>query len=191
VEAIIQTTLEEGATLLAGGKRPTEPELAGGYFLRPTVLGNCNRDMTAVRQEVFGPVITVERFAPRTRRLPSPTTPTTASPVGSGLTTPHAPNVSPHGCATELSGSTTSIPTSPKRNGEDSASQGSVENSAPWVWRSTGRPNTSIKILPLSARNGSEGESKSSVRHAPRENQWGFHDSPADPRRTFAHHTRL
>jgi betaine-aldehyde dehydrogenase len=62
VEAIIQTTLEEGATLLAGGKRPTEPELAGGFFLRPTVLGNCNRDMTAVRQEVFGPVITVERF---------------------------------------------------------------------------------------------------------------------------------
>lgn len=62
VEAIIHTTLGEGATLLAGGNRPTEQELAGGFFLRPTVLDNCTREMTAVRQEVFGPVITVERF---------------------------------------------------------------------------------------------------------------------------------
>ena len=62
VEGFIQATLDEGAILLAGGVRPSEPDLAKGYFLRPTLLGDCHRSMTAVRHEVFGPVITVERF---------------------------------------------------------------------------------------------------------------------------------
>ncbi len=60
VERHIERAVEEGARLLAGGTRPAEP--AGGFFLRPTVLAGCTRDMTAVREEVFGPVVTVERF---------------------------------------------------------------------------------------------------------------------------------
>jgi betaine-aldehyde dehydrogenase len=43
--------------------RPPEPALTGGFFLRPTVLADCTRDMAVVREEVFGPVVTVERFA--------------------------------------------------------------------------------------------------------------------------------
>ncbi|MBC3189804.1 aldehyde dehydrogenase family protein [Pseudonocardia sp. C8] len=62
VEAFIRTTLDEGATLVTGGNRPDDPELAHGFYLRPTVLGDCDRTMTAVREEVFGPVVTVERF---------------------------------------------------------------------------------------------------------------------------------
>jgi betaine-aldehyde dehydrogenase len=63
VERHIAGALAEGATLLAGGGRPAEPELVAGFFLRPTVLGGCTRAMTVVREEVFGPVVTVERFA--------------------------------------------------------------------------------------------------------------------------------
>lgn len=61
-EHYIAGALAEGATLLAGGGRPAEPQLATGFFLRPTVLGGCTRAMTAVREEIFGPVVTVERF---------------------------------------------------------------------------------------------------------------------------------
>jgi betaine-aldehyde dehydrogenase len=60
VEAHIERAVADGARLLAGGVRP--PDLPGGFFLRPTVLGGCHRDMTVVREEVFGPVVTVERF---------------------------------------------------------------------------------------------------------------------------------
>jgi betaine-aldehyde dehydrogenase len=60
VEGHIERAVADGARLLAGGVRP--PELADGFFLRPTVLDDCTRDMAVVREEVFGPVVTVERF---------------------------------------------------------------------------------------------------------------------------------
>jgi betaine-aldehyde dehydrogenase len=63
VERYIAVTLDEGATLLAGGSRPSSGDLADGFFLHPTVFGDCDRTMTAVREEVFGPVVTVERFS--------------------------------------------------------------------------------------------------------------------------------
>ncbi len=63
VERYISLGLAEGAELLAGGKRPSEPELARGFFLRPTVFAGCRREMAVVRDEVFGPVVTVERFS--------------------------------------------------------------------------------------------------------------------------------
>jgi betaine-aldehyde dehydrogenase len=63
VERYIAMSIKEGATLLAGGERPADPALANGFFLRPTVFGGCTREMTAVREEVFGPVLTVERFS--------------------------------------------------------------------------------------------------------------------------------
>ncbi|WP_371494458.1 aldehyde dehydrogenase family protein [Kitasatospora sp. NBC_00374] len=62
VERLIAGALAEGAVLRAGGGRPTEPELQAGFFLRPTVLDGCHAGMTVVREEVFGPVLTVELF---------------------------------------------------------------------------------------------------------------------------------
>ncbi|HTI25230.1 MAG TPA: aldehyde dehydrogenase family protein, partial [Kutzneria sp.] len=53
----------EGAKLLAGGRRPDEPELRQGFFYRPTVFADCRRDMTVVREETFGPILTAERFS--------------------------------------------------------------------------------------------------------------------------------
>lgn len=62
VEAYIAGALEEGAKLLVGGARPSEPELSRGWYLEPTVLDGCNTEMNCVQDESFGPVITVEIF---------------------------------------------------------------------------------------------------------------------------------
>jgi betaine-aldehyde dehydrogenase len=62
VEAAVARGVEEGARIVAGGSRPDDPELAKGYFFRPTVFVDCDRTMDIVQTEVFGPVVTVERF---------------------------------------------------------------------------------------------------------------------------------
>ncbi|WP_432069587.1 aldehyde dehydrogenase family protein [Streptomyces sp. AA1529] len=62
VERYLEIAREEGARLVTGGRRPDDPELADGYFLLPTVYADCDRSMRIVQEEVFGPVVTVERF---------------------------------------------------------------------------------------------------------------------------------
>jgi betaine-aldehyde dehydrogenase len=52
----------EGARLLAGGYRVTEGELASGYFVAPTVFDGCRDEMSVVREEIFGPVMSVLDF---------------------------------------------------------------------------------------------------------------------------------
>ncbi|MFL5774646.1 MAG: aldehyde dehydrogenase family protein [Chloroflexota bacterium] len=63
VEGYIAGALAEGARLVAGGRRPDDPELQAGFFVRPTVFADCTPDMTIIREEVFGPVVTIERFS--------------------------------------------------------------------------------------------------------------------------------
>ena len=63
IEDFVASARAEGARVLAGGCRPDDPELAKGYFYRPTVLDGCHRGMRVVREETFGPLLTVERFA--------------------------------------------------------------------------------------------------------------------------------
>lgn len=58
----IQSGIEEGATLVCGGKRYTQGECANGYFVEPTIFDDCNRDMKIVREEIFGPVVTIQTF---------------------------------------------------------------------------------------------------------------------------------
>jgi betaine-aldehyde dehydrogenase len=62
VERYIRAGIDEGARLVAGGGRPTEPGLQAGFYVRPTVFADCTADMRIVREEIFGPVVTVERF---------------------------------------------------------------------------------------------------------------------------------
>ncbi len=52
----------EGARILTGGMRVTTGELAKGFFVAPTVFDNCRDDMTIVREEIFGPVMSVLEF---------------------------------------------------------------------------------------------------------------------------------
>lgn len=63
VERHITQAIADGARLVAGGVRPGEEHLQSGNFLRPTVFADCDRNMAIVREEVFGPVVTVERFS--------------------------------------------------------------------------------------------------------------------------------
>jgi betaine-aldehyde dehydrogenase len=62
VEANVARAIEDGARLVAGGRRPTEPNLQSGFYYRPTVFADVSRHMRIVREEVFGPVLTIERF---------------------------------------------------------------------------------------------------------------------------------
>jgi betaine-aldehyde dehydrogenase len=62
IESYVASAQEEGARVLAGGRRPDEPELQKGFFYRPTVLDGCHAGMRVVREETFGPILTVERF---------------------------------------------------------------------------------------------------------------------------------
>jgi betaine-aldehyde dehydrogenase len=63
IEDFVASARAEGARVLAGGRRPDDPDLARGFFYRPTVLDGCHRAMRVVREETFGPILTVERFS--------------------------------------------------------------------------------------------------------------------------------
>jgi betaine-aldehyde dehydrogenase len=52
----------EGARLKIGGNRVTVGSLAKGYFVAPAVFDDCRDDMTIVREEIFGPVMSVLEF---------------------------------------------------------------------------------------------------------------------------------
>lgn len=54
---------DEGAELLAGGRKIGSPQLAAGNFVEPTVFGGVRSDMKLAQEEVFGPVLAVIPFA--------------------------------------------------------------------------------------------------------------------------------
>lgn len=62
VLAYIQLGIEEGATLLCGGKRLTEKGLDKGYFVEPTIFTDVTPDMRIVKEEIFGPVLVIQKF---------------------------------------------------------------------------------------------------------------------------------
>jgi aldehyde dehydrogenase (NAD+) len=58
VQALIQSGVDEGATLVAGGtERPAG--LDRGYYVQPTVFGDVTPGMTIAREEIFGPVLSI------------------------------------------------------------------------------------------------------------------------------------
>lgn len=52
----------EGATLACGGNRLTNGGLEKGYFVEPTIFVDTRPDMRIVQEEIFGPVLAVQRF---------------------------------------------------------------------------------------------------------------------------------
>jgi betaine-aldehyde dehydrogenase len=62
VLSYIERGRAEGARVLTGGMRVTSGELAKGYFVAPTVFDRCSDDMSIVREEIFGPVMSVLEF---------------------------------------------------------------------------------------------------------------------------------
>jgi aldehyde dehydrogenase (NAD+) len=60
VKGYIDSGLEEGAALAIGGERP--PDQPRGFFMEPTVLTDVRADMRVFQEEIFGPVVVVQRF---------------------------------------------------------------------------------------------------------------------------------
>ena len=55
----IEKGRSEGARLLIGGSRVTDGDYAKGAYVAPTVFTDCRDDMTIVREEIFGPVMSI------------------------------------------------------------------------------------------------------------------------------------
>jgi betaine-aldehyde dehydrogenase len=62
IEDFVASARAEGATIRCGGTRPDDPSLKNGFFFLPTVITDVTRDMRVIREETFGPLLTVERF---------------------------------------------------------------------------------------------------------------------------------
>ncbi|CAE6814613.1 betaine-aldehyde dehydrogenase [Paraburkholderia domus] len=58
----IESGVQEGARLIAGGKRLTEGHFRNGQYVEPTVFTGCHDDMRIVREEIFGPVMSILVF---------------------------------------------------------------------------------------------------------------------------------
>jgi aldehyde dehydrogenase (NAD+) len=58
IQGLIQSGIEEGAELVAGG--PGLPDgLSRGYYVRPTVFANVTPEMRIAKEEIFGPVVSI------------------------------------------------------------------------------------------------------------------------------------
>ncbi|WP_160287496.1 aldehyde dehydrogenase family protein [Pseudomonas knackmussii] len=84
VLSYMEVAKEQGGRILTGGKAPSDPALAGGYYVEPTVVEARPGDRVA-QEEVFGPFVTVLRFSTDEEALAIANG--TAYGLGSGLWT--------------------------------------------------------------------------------------------------------
>jgi aldehyde dehydrogenase (NAD+) len=62
IQRLIQSGLDEGATLVTGGLgRPDG--LDAGFYVRPTIFAGVRNDMTIAREEIFGPVLVIIAYS--------------------------------------------------------------------------------------------------------------------------------
>jgi aldehyde dehydrogenase (NAD+) len=62
VERYVRVGASEGADVVAGGGRPEDASLGGGYYFQPTLLDRVSPDMRVAREEIFGPVLAITTF---------------------------------------------------------------------------------------------------------------------------------
>ena len=61
IQGLIQSAIDEGATLETGGTDlPTG--VNRGYYIKPTLFSGVTRDMRIAKEEVFGPVVTLMNY---------------------------------------------------------------------------------------------------------------------------------
>ena len=58
VQRLIQSGIDEGATLVCGGLGRPEG-VSRGWFARPTIFGDVKHEMTISQEEIFGPVLSI------------------------------------------------------------------------------------------------------------------------------------
>ncbi len=59
---MVERGIAEGARLVYGGTRPAGARFQKGYWLQPTLLADVTAGMSIAQEEIFGPVLTAERF---------------------------------------------------------------------------------------------------------------------------------
>ena len=59
----VEKAKEQGAKLLCGGKIPDDPKLKNGFFFEPTVFSGVSPQMSIFQEEIFGPVVCVNKFS--------------------------------------------------------------------------------------------------------------------------------
>ena len=62
VEEYIRLGIEEGATPILLGRRPTDPALQDGFFISPTLFTDVDNTMRIAQEEIFGPVLCVIKY---------------------------------------------------------------------------------------------------------------------------------
>ncbi|PJI06902.1 MULTISPECIES: aldehyde dehydrogenase family protein [Clostridium] len=62
VLSYIEAGKKEGAKLVCGGHRILTDELKDGYFVEPTIFADTTPDMKIVKEEIFGPVLAIQKF---------------------------------------------------------------------------------------------------------------------------------
>ncbi|MET4666727.1 aldehyde dehydrogenase family protein [Sphingomonas sp. PvP056] len=61
IQGLIQSAIDEGATLVTGGTGRPDGRNAG-YFIKPTLFADVTPEMRIAQEEVFGPVATITRY---------------------------------------------------------------------------------------------------------------------------------
>ncbi len=59
----MQIAKKQGAKILCGGKIPDNPDLAKGFFFEPTIVCGVNPEATIFKEEIFGPVVCLNKFS--------------------------------------------------------------------------------------------------------------------------------
>jgi acyl-CoA reductase-like NAD-dependent aldehyde dehydrogenase len=59
----VEKARKEGAKLVCGGKIPVAQELKNGFFFEPTVFTDALPQMSIFQEEIFGPVVCVNKFS--------------------------------------------------------------------------------------------------------------------------------
>jgi acyl-CoA reductase-like NAD-dependent aldehyde dehydrogenase len=62
IESYVKIGQQEGATVVAGGKRPTDRSLPKGNYFEPTLLDGVAPAMRVAQEEIFGPVLAIIPF---------------------------------------------------------------------------------------------------------------------------------
>ena len=62
IQELIQSAIDEGATLVTGGTGRPDGRNAG-YFIKPTLLADVTPEMRIYREETFGPVATITSYS--------------------------------------------------------------------------------------------------------------------------------
>jgi len=63
IDGYVKSAIEEGATILTGGKVAAVEGFENGFWYEPTIITDVTQSMKVVREEIFGPVVVIMPFS--------------------------------------------------------------------------------------------------------------------------------